>query len=241
MPFIPSAANSYNVPSVVSKTVVIPPDQYSTAQFYYPPQLVGYSQGYCPTRAERLEVPGGPRSSRKLSMSGGGSKVGGSLIKMQNNDNYVDYRYGAPERTTKIIIPAGQDVSQNQYRDIYDDVVIPKYTPVPVGKVFAREMFLTNADRLTTKKSKSRHRRKKSGKGSVSKRSSGEGYKVFGKAGFGTKLPGKRGRGTKLPGKRGRGTKLPGKRGRGKKGGAIFMPADSVMEPTKGTFIPVPY
>ncbi len=234
MPFIPSAANSYNVPSVVSKTVVIPPDQYSTAQFYYPPQLVGYSQGYCPTRAERLEVPGGPRSSRKLHMSGG-SKVGGSLIKMQNNDNYVDYRYGAPELTTKIIIPAGQDVSQNQYRDIYDDVVIPKYTPVPVGKVFAREMFLTNADRVSTKKPKGRrHRRsrsKKSGNGAVSKRSSGKGYKVFGKAGFGTRLPGKKGRGTKLP----------GKRGRGKKGGAIFMPANSVMEPTKGTFIPVPY
>ncbi len=225
MPFIPSQANSYNVPSVVSKTVVLPPDQYSAAQFFYPPQLVGYSRGYCPARAERLAVPGGPRANRKLHMSGSkGSKIGGGPggPNGSTTDNDQQY-YPAPEATTKILIPSGQDVQQNQYRDIYDDIVIPKYTPVPIGKVFGREMALTHGLRAgvlgkvkrvhkglrRSKSKKSKSKKMKRGGGSVSKRTAGMG----------------------------KGMKLR----RGKKGGALFLPSDSVLEPTKGTFIPVPY
>ncbi len=226
MPFIPSQANSYNVPSVVSKTVVLPPDQYSAAQFFYPPQLVGYSRGYCPARAERLAVPGGPRASRKLHMSGSkgsliNSKIGGGPGPGGANgsaDANGRQYYPSPEKTTKILIPAGQDVQQNQYRDIYDDAIIPKYTPVPIGKVFRHQMVLTHGNRSRLGK-----KIKKMGRGSVSKRTAGMGYKKS-----------KRSKRSK----RSRGGK---KRMTKKSGGAIFLPSDSVREPTKGTFIPVPY
>jgi hypothetical protein len=216
MPFVPSQANSYNVPSIQSKTVIVPPAQYGTVQFYYPPELLGYSQGYCPMRAKKLEVPG-HNTHRVVKKKTGG---GGSLV--YGPENLPPKARSSSQPTTSIIIPAGQDVSQNMYRDVYDDAVIPKYRPVPIERVFVREAALTSGvkPKKIKKVKTSKHRRvkksskSKKGRGSISRRSAGMGTKLLGKKGYGTRLLGGGtkllGRGTKLVGKRGRGTKLPG-------------------------------